>query len=686
MKRIIAVLVLVFVASFAGLMIAETSRSTVKAEVDNGVISIVFDDNYLNQYEQAFPLMQTYGIGGTFYVRTDKIDQPGYMSAEQLRSLENAGNEIGSHSHTHRTFTSLSEAEIRYECETSKQILEQEGLTVSNFAYPNGPSNDFVDSIVSEYYRSGRTAYVEPYVMDAPTTQFRVAGFSAETGDSTALSLLKGMVDQVYSSNGWAIIFFHNIIQNGQSQPYTTSTEYFESFLNYIIAKGVQTLTVNQVLDIPILEPTSFSINSNYGTVTPTSGIYNLSETLTIQAFAPQAGDGERYVWLGWTGSGNGSYTGTSNPATVTLNGPVNQTALWRHEFKLSTFTDNGYTSPSVGDHWYENGTIVTVEAFAPTAISGERYIFNSWTGTGSGSYSGSSISASIVMNESTTQTASWVHQYQISVGSSGVGSDFSDNLITVDGTSYKKDVSFWYNEGSSHSFMFPSQLEDSSDKRYVWVSSSGLSTQQSGSITITESGTLEANYKSQFFVNVSSPYGAISGSGWYDFGETAYAALDQSIVNAQSGIRHVFIGWSEGASGISLVSDLITVDGPKSAVASWQKQFLVTFDQTGLPSNQNGSIQVDLKNHELPFSVWVDEGTNINYAYPDFLQDELGTRYVLTYPPSNKSSIEVNSPVTVVGRYDVEPPQYDVKPLVAIIAASTVVILLIAFVLLRKR
>ena len=682
MKRPSITIVAFIIMTTIGAVTLASLCPVIKAEVPHGVVSIAFDDNYDNQFQYAFPLLQNYGIAGTFYVVTDHVGLPGYMTYSQLQILQSNGNEIGSHSKTHTTFTSLSEPGIRQECSLSKQALENQGLTVTNFAYPNGPTNDFVDSIVSQYYRSGRTAYIEPYLMDIPTTQFRVAGFNAETADPTALSLLEDMVDQVYSTNSWAIIFFHNIIQNGTYQQYTTSTQDFESFLNYILTKGVQTLTVDQALNL-----TSFSITSNYGTVTPASGIYNLDDTLTLEAFAPPIGEGERYVWLGWNGSGAGSYTGIDNPVTITLNGSVNQTALWRHEFRLSIVSDVGQTSPSAGDHWYEVGANVTLEASAPTEGDNERYLWKTWIGTGFGSYSGSNTSSSIVMDGTITETTSWVHQYKISVANSGVDSDFSGNVITIDGTSWSNGAYFWYNDSSSHSFAFPSELEVNSDKRYVWISSSGLSTQRTGSIIVSKSGALTANYLAQFFVDVSSPYGAVSGSGWYDFGDSLYVTLDQSVVNSSSGIRQVFTGWGEDASGNNLTSDVITLDGPKSAVALWKKQFLVTFNQTGLPIDQNATIVVDSSNHELPFSLWADEGTSINYVYPNIVVDGVGSKYVLT-SSSNQSLITVISPISIVGRYDLfsEPkPDYDVKSLVAIVA-SIIVVSLIVFVLLWKK
>ena len=144
MKRFSKSFVLLVLVTIAAI-VATPQDLRAKAEAPQGVISIAFDDEYQNQYLYAFPLMQQYGLAGTFYVRTDNIGGAGYMTVSQLRNLENAGNEIGSHSHTHVAFTSLSEAEIRYECEQSKQILEDNGFTVTNFAYPNGPTNDTVD-------------------------------------------------------------------------------------------------------------------------------------------------------------------------------------------------------------------------------------------------------------------------------------------------------------------------------------------------------------------------------------------------------------------------------------------------------------------------------------------------------------------------------------------------------------
>jgi len=678
MERFSVIIPSFVVATIVLAIAAASGIFAVKADVPHGVISIAFDDNYIDQYDYAFPLLQVRGITGTFYAVKNQLRDfsfdSSYMSIAELKELQDNGNEIGSHSVTHTTFTYLSDNQIRQECSESKQILEDNGLVVANFAYPNGVTNDHIDSIVDDYYRSGRTAYVAPYLMDVPTSQFRLAGFSEEPGDLVAL---KNMVDQVYSTNSWAIIFFHHVHDYGGE--YTTSTQVFGEFLDYIISKGVQTLTVNQVLDLADLTP--LSMDANFGTVTPTSGLYNLGDTINIEAFSPNTGDGERYVWLGWSGSGLGSYTGTDNPAVITLNGPVNQTASWRHEYKLTVSSNLGATTPSAGEHWYEAGTSVNIKTSAPSAGTGERYVCT-WTGTGSGSYSGVGNSASIVMNEAITESALWVQQFQVSVGLSGVGSDFSGGLIVVDGTSYAGGASFWWDSGSSHSYEFISALSVGDGKRYMWVSGSGLSSQLSGSITVSSSGALTGEYKTQYYVDVISVHGVVGGAGWYDSGATAYASLDEAVVHETSDVRYVFKGWSDAASGTELTSDAIEVNGAMSAVASWEKQFLVAFDQIGLPSDNNISIIVNSTNHNLPFSIWVNEGDSVQFVYPSGLDGGFGVSYVLTFP-LNQSLSGVDSPATVTARYDM---QYGAELFAVIVVPTAVLILVKGISVLRKR
>jgi hypothetical protein len=64
----------------------------------------------------------------------------------------------------------------------------------------------------------------------------------------------------------------------------------------------------------------------------------------------------------------------------------------------------SGTTSPAIGTYWYDSGLSVTISA---TANAG--YAFSSWSGTGTGSYSGVANPASVTMNSPIAETANFV-------------------------------------------------------------------------------------------------------------------------------------------------------------------------------------------------------------------------------------------------------------------------------------
>jgi hypothetical protein len=58
------------------------------------------------------------------------------------------------------------------------------------------------------------------------------------------------------------------------------------------------------------------------GTAAPGSGWTNSGASVSISATASNG-----YAFSGWTGSGSGSYSGNDNPAAITMNGPITETA-----------------------------------------------------------------------------------------------------------------------------------------------------------------------------------------------------------------------------------------------------------------------------------------------------------------------------------------------------------------------
>ncbi len=211
----------------------------------------------------------------------------------------------------------------------------------------------------------------------------------------------------------------------------------------------------------------SVTMATNGGTTTPTVGThwYNAGTHLTLEVTEPAADEGARYTWNGWAGSGSGNYDGMDNPATnaVTVNGPITETADWNLQYQLTMINAAGTTSPVTGS-WYDAGDHVTITANHPTTVAGERYQFVSWSGTGTGSYDGTDNPASnaVTMNGPITETATWTHQYQLTIDSS-------------DGT-VEPSTGTWYNAGSQVTITanHPTTV---TGEQYLFVSWSGTGT-----------------------------------------------------------------------------------------------------------------------------------------------------------------------------------------------------------------
>jgi len=89
----------------------------------------------------------------------------------------------------------------------------------------------------------------------------------------------------------------------------------------------------------------------------------------------------------------------------------------------------------------------------------------------------------------------------------------------------------------------------------------------------------LEANFRTEFYLTVTSPYGAASGGGWYDEGTIAFVSLSRTSDPGATGVRYAFVGWTGDASGAGAVSDGILMDGPKSATAAWRTEYFLQVD-----------------------------------------------------------------------------------------------------------
>ncbi len=120
---------------------------------------ITFDDGYVDNYTNALPILQKYRFVATVFIVSSYINGSGFLSADQLRSLQSAGWTIGGHTATHLDLSEQKPDQITAELQTSRETLKSIlGQDVLYFAYPYGKHNDTViKKLQQEGYRMAFT-------------------------------------------------------------------------------------------------------------------------------------------------------------------------------------------------------------------------------------------------------------------------------------------------------------------------------------------------------------------------------------------------------------------------------------------------------------------------------------------------------------------------------------------------
>ncbi|HEY9117034.1 MAG TPA: polysaccharide deacetylase family protein [Roseivirga sp.] len=104
---------------------------------------LTVDDGYKTFFENALPLLKQYGFSATLFVNTETVGTSDFMSWDELKSAENAGIEIGNHSHAHPYFLNKGSVSFQEDLATSEAIFKEHlGKIPKVYAFPYGEWND----------------------------------------------------------------------------------------------------------------------------------------------------------------------------------------------------------------------------------------------------------------------------------------------------------------------------------------------------------------------------------------------------------------------------------------------------------------------------------------------------------------------------------------------------------------
>ena len=220
-------------------------------------------------------------------------------------------------------------------------------------------------------------------------------------------------------------------------------------------------------------------------------------EKHTIEATSTlSTGFGVRYSFNGWSNGASREqiFIVPSSSQTLTVN--------YNAQYYLAVNSKAGTTS---GSDWYDSGANATfsVDSSIVNGASGTRFCFDKWSGQGTGSYSGTSLSSIVTMNGPINETIDWFTQRQLTLSYTIIGGGTYGSAPTFSGSQLgvftpqvltTSPTGYWFDEGSWN-ITNPLSASKSNER---WQ------TNQPSSGTISTPTTIPFNYYHQFLMTLS--------------------------------------------------------------------------------------------------------------------------------------------------------------------------------------
>lgn len=302
----------------------------------------------------------------------------------------------------------------------------------------------------------------------------------------------------------------------------------------------------------------------------------------------------------------------------------VNYAQLWNLGYKLGIISDFAQLDSS---QVYNAYSVATISAPKEVNLSGTyRLIFNRWVGRGVGSYSGTSNSTAVTMEQNITEDAVYAHQYTLNV-SSAYG-----NVLG----------SGWYVQGDVATYSVSnSTIYVSRTQREIFDGWGNGNHKLNGTVSVNGPINLRAMWITEYYVNATSNFNSASGSGWYPAGTMDTISLNNSVLNMNPDTRYVFTNWTGGGNSITLE---FIVGGPINKNANFKKQYLVGFQWQNSYGQPISIEKFVLSNTTVYNQTFLDANTSYILTGVFYKGVELKTNMSIT--PSTPQIISIKLPV----------------------------------------
>lgn len=214
---------------------------------NRAIVTLGYDDGSASIYNNALPVLDSYGYKSTQFVPSGDIGDYVWTKA-QIKNVYLRGHEIGGHSVTHPMMTTLTPTKLKQEIVNNKNTLQAacKPCVVTSFATPYG---DYNSTVIAAIFANGFTNHRSVDVgfntkADLSPQNIHVQNIKL----TTTLAEFQGWVDDAIAGKYYLNLVFHEVSDvqdttDPDGDAYRVTTANHAAMIKYLHDKGVAVMT-----------------------------------------------------------------------------------------------------------------------------------------------------------------------------------------------------------------------------------------------------------------------------------------------------------------------------------------------------------------------------------------------------------------------------------------------------------
>lgn len=234
------------------LLLLGTGRLGVRGEeAGEGLVVFCFDDGRMSTVERGWPAMEARGWAAAAFVNPGHVgNQTFLMDVAELEVLDGSGWDVASHGWTHRNPMEMDEEELEEHLVGARDWLLKYGFWRGARIYspPKGDCDEGILARATELYRVIRAWDLDAGELGVcakfpPGYEYVIV----RADDAVAWEEVQAAIDGMEAGDV-VLLVFHDIVEEIE-KPYDASVGRFEQVVGYVEERGVEVVTLSDVLD-----------------------------------------------------------------------------------------------------------------------------------------------------------------------------------------------------------------------------------------------------------------------------------------------------------------------------------------------------------------------------------------------------------------------------------------------------